>query len=68
MAEIENATLSGTVEASAARAVLSSMQWRASKMAPKRYGDKIELNGPNGGPIRVEKIEWVIVDPKVTST
>lgn len=35
-----------------------------AKWDPKRYGEKLELNGPNGGPIRVEKIEWVIVDQK----
>ena len=26
-------------------------QWRASKLAPKKYGDKLEHSGPNGGPI-----------------
>lgn len=41
-------------------------QWRAAKLAPKRYGDKVEatLQGPNGGPVQFERIEMVVVDPK----
>lgn len=43
-----------TVEdAQAARVKISAYQWRASKLAPKRYGDKVqtEVSGPDGGPI-----------------
>lgn len=31
-------------------------QWYAAKLAPKKYGDKIqqEVTGPNGGPIKVQ--------------
>jgi len=29
-------------------------QWRASKLAPKRYGDKVQVGGdPDGAPIQV---------------
>ena len=33
---------------------ISAYQWRASKLAPKKYGDKVsaELTGPDGGPIQ----------------
>lgn len=35
------------------RVKISAYQWRASKLAPKRYGDKVqtEHSGPDGGPI-----------------
>lgn len=39
-ADLETKVLSGEVPSDAARVVLSSRQWRASKLAPKRYGDK----------------------------
>jgi hypothetical protein len=42
MSDIEERCLNGEVDAATARAVLGSKQWRASKMAPKRYGDKLE--------------------------
>jgi hypothetical protein len=37
--------------AAADRVKILAYQWRASKLAPKKYGDKIEHTGPNGGPI-----------------
>lgn len=43
-----------TVEtAQADRVKISAYQWRASKLAPKKYGDKVqqEVSGPDGGPI-----------------
>ena len=54
MADIENRTLDGTYEPNVAKVVLSSKQWRAAKLAPKKYGDKttIESTGPDGGPIQ----------------
>ncbi len=35
------------------RLIVDTMKWRLSKMAPKRYGDRItqEISGPNGGAI-----------------
>jgi hypothetical protein len=32
---------------------IETMKWRASKLAPKRYGDKLALAGPDGGPLQV---------------
>ena len=33
-------------------------QWRASKLAPKKYGEKVqtELTGANGGPLQVQAL------------
>ena len=44
MESLEDEVLSGEVDAAAARVVLSSRQWRLSKMLPKKYGDKLDLN------------------------
>lgn len=48
MAELERQTLDGTIRPDAARVVLSSMQWRASKLAKAHYGDRLELAGSVG--------------------
>ncbi len=47
--------------AMADRVKIGAYQWRASKLKPKVYGDKVEqtLQGPNGGPIST-KIEFSI--------
>ena len=47
---IEDGTLAGTINPAAARAVLSSKQWRASKLAPKKYGDKLAIGGADDLP------------------
>lgn len=44
MENIEQDVLSGAVDPAAARVVLASKQWRLSKMLPKKYGDKLDLN------------------------
>lgn len=38
-----------------ARVMIDARKWHLSKMAPKRYGEKLttELSGPNGGPVPV---------------
>ena len=42
--EIEDGVLAGTIPPDAARVLISSKQWRASKLAPKKYGDKLDMN------------------------
>jgi hypothetical protein len=42
--EIEDGVLAGTIPADAASVLISSKQWRASKLAPKKYGDKLDIN------------------------
>jgi hypothetical protein len=55
MADIERDTLTGVIDSKAANVVLSSKRWRAAKLAPKKYGDKIttELTGADGGPVEI---------------
>ena len=51
--DIEDRTISGEINPAAARAVLSSKQWRASKLAPKKYGDRLAVGGDDSmDPIR----------------
>lgn len=52
--DIEDRTISGEINPAAARAVLASKQWRASKLAPKKYGDKLALGQDESlGPLTV---------------
>lgn len=62
MADIEDRTLNNEIDPAAARVVLGSKQWRAARMAPKKYGDRVEQI--HSGELKIEKIERVIVDPK----
>lgn len=45
---------------------IDARKWYAGKLAPKKYGDRqqIEHSGPDGGPVQVQRIERVVVDPK----
>lgn len=43
------------------RVKISAYQWRASKLAPKVYGDKIAVVGANDGPI--QSVAVVTTDP-----
>lgn len=45
---------------------VDARKWLASKMAPKKYGDKVtaEHVGPDGGPVQFERVVREIVDPK----
>jgi hypothetical protein len=45
-----------------ARLRVLTMQWRASKLAPKKYGDKVELE--HAGKVQIEAVQRSIVDPK----
>lgn len=45
---------------------VDARKWFASKVAPKKYGDKIvqEHSGPDGGSIKtVNRVEIVVIDP-----
>lgn len=40
---------------------IDARKWVASKLKPKKYGDKVsqEISGPDGGPVQVTRIELV---------
>lgn len=48
----------GVFELAKAREVAFHLRWRASKIAPRDYGDRVqqEISGKDGGPIKVEDI------------
>jgi hypothetical protein len=37
-----------------ARLIVDTIKWRVSKLAPKRYGDRLALSGPEGGPVEIK--------------
>ena len=45
---------------------IDTRKWLASKLRPKKYGDKVqtELTGPGGGPVEVKGIEVSFVKAK----
>ena len=55
----------GMIKPSAARVMIDAYKWIASKLTPKIFGDKTQLVGDGGGPIAVDKVERIIVDPKI---
>jgi transposase-like protein len=48
--------------AARSRLRVDTRKWMLSKMLPKVYGDKLDLN--HSGSVKFEKIECVVVDPK----
>jgi hypothetical protein len=46
-----------------ARLRVDARKWRASKLRPKVYGDKLEVNGPGEGGAHVHKVEMTFVRP-----
>jgi hypothetical protein len=40
---------------------VDTRKWLLSKMAPKKYGDKLELSGNEESPVAIKRIERVIV-------
>ena len=44
MADVEAKVQAGTMDSHAARVVLDSMRWLASKLAPKVYGDRLDVS------------------------
>ena len=43
------------------RLQVDTRKWLLSKLAPKKYGDKLELTGDPDRPLAIQKIERVIV-------
>jgi len=60
-------------DANLARLQMDARKWAASKMAPKKYGDKTltEVTGADGGAIKTEavsKVDWRELDPDQRET
>jgi len=61
--DIAERCLSGEVDPQAARVAIDAHKWTASKLKPKKYGEKIqqEVSGPDGKPVSI--VERIIVRP-----
>jgi len=59
--DIAERVLSGEVDPQAARVAIDAHKWTASKLRPKKYGERIsqELTGADGGAIKTDN-KWVI--------
>jgi hypothetical protein len=49
--EIANEVRTGKTDPNAGRTAIWAMQWRASKLRPKKYGDKLTHEGNEESPI-----------------
>jgi hypothetical protein len=43
------------------RLKIDTRKWLLSKLAPKKYGDRIEVSGDADNPLKIERIERVVV-------
>lgn len=37
---------------------VSTRQWIAEKLKPKKYGNKVALTDPDGGPVKIEVVRF----------
>lgn len=61
----ERAAMAETaVEVAGLRLLSDNRKWLLSKLAPKKYGDKVqqEVSGPDGGPVQVTQIQLVAMN------
>lgn len=59
-----NSTDSGATDSGAVnkqRLQIESRKWLLSKLAPKKYGDKLELSGDSENPLLFSRIERVVI-------
>jgi hypothetical protein len=49
------------VDVQRAKLQVDTRKWLLSKLAPKKYGDKLELSGDPDRPVAIQKIERVVV-------
>ena len=76
MEAVEEAVAAGTMDSHAARVVLDSMRWRAAKLAPKVYGDRLDVSVTDtrisiAGALQAAQArlaDVIDVTPRITST
>lgn len=63
VSDIARKIVTGEIEPAAGTAAINGYKWSAGKRAPKLFGDKVALTGPDGdGPVEIKMIERVVVD------
>jgi len=63
--EAINDMRSGVIDAAMARVEIDARKWTASKLFGRQYGEKVtnEHTGADGGPLQVQQIDMVIIEP-----
>lgn len=61
--ELADKPAADAVEVAQRRLQVDARKWILSKLAPKRYGDKVEISGDPTAPLAVSVVRRVIVDP-----
>jgi hypothetical protein len=54
MDDINDKVEAGILDPAAARVISSNLQWKASKLFSKRYGEKLNLGGQDDNPIKAD--------------
>lgn len=54
--EVIDEVRDGRLDPQAARVALAGMQWRASKLAPKKYGDRLDVNTKLSGGVELKVV------------
>jgi hypothetical protein len=57
--QLTEAVANNRLDPQAARVAIDAIKWQAGKEAPKVFGEKLELNGPGGGPVLIQAITGV---------
>lgn len=56
-------------DAAIGRLRMDALKWAAGKLAPKRYGDKLQHTGADGeGPVQIAEVKRIIVDANPRNT
>ena len=55
--DIAERCLSGEVDPQAARVAIDAHKWTASKLKPKKYGERLDLGNADGKPFSIELVK-----------
>jgi hypothetical protein len=66
--DIGDGVLTGLYDPHAAKVALGAYQWRASKLAPKKYGDRVAVAGVEGEPVKTHVTIELVDKPDSSST
>ena len=56
--DMAHSVVSGQVDPQAARVFIDAIKWQAAKLSPRKYGDKVEHTGKDGGALVVEIVRF----------
>ena len=56
MADICHKMESGELDANTGKAIIWAKQWSASKLKPKKYGDRLDLGNADGKPFKIDLV------------